>query len=232
MTHAEILSEVLAIAKANNACASEYRRAAQSKDMAQLAAVLRDNFHWSCNAQLLTADTITRWGLRDHGIHCNEDVTSGHCLASDSATVEASGSATVRAYDSATVEASDSATVEASGSATVVATNRATVVATNRATVEAYDSATVRAYDSATVRASDRATVVATNRATVEAYDSATVVASGSATVEAYDSATVEAYGSANIHAPLAPIEFKLNDRAVLRHGNTITAANGQTITF
>ncbi len=208
MTHAEILSEVLAIAKAQAACASEYRRAEQSKDMAELTAVLRDNFHWCCAQKLLTPDTITRWGLGDHGIHCNENVTSGYCLAYGSATVSAYGSATVSAYGSATVEASGSATVSAYGSATVSAYGSATV--------EAYDSATVEAYGSATV----------------EAYDSATVSAYGSATVEASDSATVEAYGRAYVYAPCAMIECKLNDHAVLRHGNTITAANGQTITF
>ena len=160
MTHSEILSEVLAIAKEGSACTSEYRRAAESTDMASLAEVLRDNFRWCCENDLLTADTITRWGLRAHGITCNEDVSSGYCLAS--------GSATVRAYGSATVRASGSATVEA--------------------------------------------------------YDSATV--------EAYDSATVIAYGSAYIHARYGAIECKLNDRAILRHGNTITAANGQTMTL
>lgn len=144
MTHSEILSEVLAIAKERSAYTSEYRRAAESTDMASLAEVLRDNFRWCCENDLLTADTITRWGLRAHGITCNEDVSSGYCLAC--------GSATVTAYDSATVEA--------------------------------------------------------------------------------YDSATVIAYGSAYIHARYGAIECKLNDRAILRHGNTITAANGQTITL
>ena len=160
MTHAEILSEVLAIAKERSACTSEYRRAAESTDMASLAAVLRDNFHWCCKNGLLTPDTITRWRLRDHGIACNEDVSSGYCLASDNATVIAS----------------DNATVRVSGSATV------------------------------------------------EAY--------GSATVRACDSATVIAYDSAYIYAPNGAIECKLNDRAILRHGNTITAANGQTMTL
>ena len=208
MTHSEILSEVLAIAREERACVSEYCRAAQSTDMASLAEVLRDNFRWCCENDLLTADTITRWGLRAHGITCNEDVSSGYCLASGSATVKASGSATVRACDSATVKAFDSATVRVYGSATV----------------EAFDSATVEAFDSATVKAY--------NSATVRAFDSATVEAYNNATVRAYGSATVRAYGSAYIHARYGAIECKLNDRAILRHGNTITAANGQTMTL
>ena len=216
MTHAQILSEVLSIAKEKKACASEYRRAAQSTDMASLAAVLRDNFHWCCDNWLLTADTITRWGLREYGITCNEDVSSGYCLATGSATVKASDRATVTAYDRATVEAF--------GSATVKASDRATVTAFGSATVEAYDRATVRAYGSATVKASDRATVTAFGSATVEASDRATV--------RAFGSATVKAFGSAYIHAPYNTIECKLNDSAILRHCNTITAANGQTLTL
>ena len=55
MTHSEILSEVLAIAREKQACVSEYCRAAQSTDMASLAEVLRDNFRWCCENDLLTA---------------------------------------------------------------------------------------------------------------------------------------------------------------------------------
>ena len=136
MTYEDIKAEVLASAKDKAACADQYRRASKASTLAELAKVIADNFHWCCDSGLLTADTITRWGLRDHGIYANEDVPSGcYGLATDSATVEAYGSATVEAYDSATVEAYDSATVRAYGSATV----------------EAYDSATVRAYDSAYV---------------------------------------------------------------------------------
>ena len=240
MTHAEILSEVLAIAKAKQACASEYGRAEKSKDMAELAAVLGDNFRWCCTNKLLTADTITRWGLREHGIRCNEDVTAGHCLVSGSATVRASGSATVdasdtatvRAYDRAAVRAYGSATVRASGSATVEAYGSATVEASGSATVRAYDRAAVRAYGSATVRASGIATVEASGSATVEASDMATVRAYDTATVRAYDIAAVEAYDTAYVHSPLTPIQCNLYDRAVLRHVNKITAANGETITF
>ncbi len=155
MTFDEIKSELLALAKvpAQNGTCTEYRRALHAENMEALSACIRDNFLWCCDHKVLTVDTITRWGLKAHGITANEDVHDACCLAYDSSTVTATGSSTVRAYGSSTVRAYGSSTVRAYDSSTVTAYGSSTVTAYGSSTVRAYGSSTVRAYDSSTVRA-------------------------------------------------------------------------------
>ena len=221
----ELKKIILERAHAAGACREQYGRAYKAENLADLMAVVRNNFYWAVNNRVIDGELIDTYKaeFNEGRIWHNENTAEGCLLASDSATVEASGSATVRASDSATVRASDSATVEASGSATVRAYDSATVRAYGSATVEASGSATVEAYGSATVEAYGSATVEASGSATVRAYGSATVRAYDSATVEAYGSATVEAYGSAYI-CSWSVKECQLNDHAVYRimESNTI----------
>jgi hypothetical protein len=202
MEYKDILSEVLAIAKAKSACADQYRRAAKSESLEALGQVLKDNFSWCCEAQLLTAETVTRWGLSAIGIYTNVDVDSAFLIASGSSTVRASGSSTVRAYGYSTVRASGSSTVTA------------------------YGYSTVRAYDSSTVRASGSSTVTAYGYSTVTACDSSTVRAYGYSTVRAYDSSTVRASGSSYINS-YSVIECNIEGDAILRYQGRITTATG-----
>ena len=126
MTYAEIQAEALAIAKDKGACFDQYRRAAKAEELAQLAQVLKDNFHWCCVHELLTPHTIVRWGLRPYGITSNEDVSSGYCLASGSATVRASGSAYVHApYGAIECKLSDQAILRHGG--TITSSNGQTI---------------------------------------------------------------------------------------------------------
>ena len=205
----ELKKIILERAHAARACREQYGRAYKAENLADLMAVVRDNFYWAVSTSIIDGELIDTYKaeFNEGRIWHNENTTEGCLLASGSATVEAYDSATVRASGRATVRAYDSATVRASGSATVEAYSRATVEAYGSATVEAYGRATVRAYDSATVRAS--------GSATVEAY--------GSATVEAYGSATVRAYDSAYI-CSWSVKECQLNDHAVYRimESNTI----------
>ena len=165
----ELKKIILERAHAARACREQYGRAYKAENLADLMAVVRDNFYWAVSTSIIDGELIDTYKaeFNEGRIWHNENTTEGCLLAS--------GSATVRAYDSATVRASGSATVEAY----------------SRATVEAYGSATVEAYGRATVRAYDSATVRASGSATVEAYGSATVEAYGSATVRAYDSAYI-----------------------------------------
>ena len=151
----ELKKIILERARAAGACREQYGRAYKAESLADLMAVVRDNFYWAVSNSVIDGELIDTYKseFNEGRIWHNENTTDGCLLASGSATVRASGSATVRAYDSATVEASGSATVEASGSATVRASGSATVRAYGSATVEASGSATVRASGSATVRA-------------------------------------------------------------------------------
>lgn len=171
----EIKSEVLRRAKEAKACTEQYGRAYKAATMAELCEVIKDNFTWVCENEVLTGDFVERYReeFAAEEIFVNVDVRSGFLLACDSATVEAYGSATVLACGSATVEAYDSATVLACGSATVTAWGSATVEAYDSATVEACDSATVRACNSATVRACGRAYCMSWNELDCKLHDEA-----------------------------------------------------------
>ena len=139
----ELKKIILERARAAGACRAQYGRAYKAENLADLMAVVRDNFYWAVNNSVIDGELIDAYKseFNEGRIWHNENISEGCLLASDSATVEASGSATVKAYGSATVKAY--------GSATVKAYDSATVEASDSATVKAYDSATVEAYDSA-----------------------------------------------------------------------------------
>ena len=147
----ELKKIILERARAAGACRAQYGRAYKAENLADLMAVVRDNFYWAVNNSVIDGELIDAYKseFNEGRIWHNENISEGCLLASDSATVEASGSATVKAYGSATVKAYGSATVKAYDSATVKAYDSATVEASDSATVKAYDSATVEAYDSA-----------------------------------------------------------------------------------
>ena len=152
---------ILGRAKEASACTEQYRRAYSSESFKELTTVIRDNFFWCVDNDVITGELIDEYKkeFADGGIWHNENVTEGYMIATGSATVDASGSATVDAYGSATVRAYGSATVRAFGSATVKASGSATVEASDNVTVDATGSATVRAYDNVTVEASGSAYV-------------------------------------------------------------------------
>jgi hypothetical protein len=144
---------IIDLCKQKGACEGEFKKLIAATDMPSLTDVLKANFHWCCNNEVLTGDIIDTYGLAEYGIRHNVDASGGYLLAWGSATVRAWGSATVRASGNAKVEASGSATVRAWDSATVQASDSATVQASGSATVQASGSATVRASDSAYIHA-------------------------------------------------------------------------------
>ena len=104
---------ILGRAKEASACTEQYRRAYSSESFKELTTVIRDNFFWCVDNDVITGELIDEYKkeFADGGIWHNENVTEGYMIATGSATVDASGSATVRAYDNVTVEASGSAYV-------------------------------------------------------------------------------------------------------------------------
>ena len=169
--------EILKRAKECKACESEYKKAYRSETFKELMQVIKDNFIYAAENNIIDAGLIETYKeqFNKNLIFCNEDAERGYLLACGSATVKAYNSATVYAKDNAYVKAYDSASVYAKDNAYVYAYNSATVTASDYATVIAYDSASVRAYNSATVIALDNASVYAHENAYVKAYNSATV---------------------------------------------------------
>jgi len=223
-----IKEEILTRAKSVGACDEQYKRAYKSESLLELCQVIKDNFIYCCNNNILNGELIDKYSdqFAEGNIWHNSNVESGFLLASGSSTVEASGSSTVKAFDSSTVRAFGSSTVEASGSSTVRAFGSSTVRAFGSSTVEAFDSSTVRAFDSSTVRASGSSTIRAFGSSTVRASGSSTVEASGSSTVKAFDSSTVRAFDSSYINS-YSRIECKISDKAILRYNDTIYTVGG-----
>ena len=161
----ELKKEILRRAHEARACSEEYGRAYKAETLDDLMQVVRDNFRWCTNNDVVDGALIDAYKEEFNAgkiWHNESSITEGFMLATDSASV--------KAYDSASVEAYDSASVKAYGSASV----------------KAYDSASVEAYDSASVKAY--------GSASVKAYGSASVKAYGSASVEAYGSAYVYSF--------------------------------------
>ena len=116
---------IIDLCKQKGACEEEFRKLVSATDMASFNDVLKANFHWCCNNEVLTGDIIDTYGLAEYGIRHNVDASGGYLLASGSATVLAWGSATVRASGNAAVLAWGSAAVRAWGNAKVRASDSA-----------------------------------------------------------------------------------------------------------
>ncbi len=151
----ELKRIILDRAHTASACKEQYGRAYRSETVEELMTVIKDNFNWATNNNVLDGSLIETYSdeFNANRIWHNHDCFNGYLIASGNATVRAFDNATVRAFDNATVRAFDNATVEAYGNATVEAYGNATVEAYGNATVEAYDNATVEAYGNATVEA-------------------------------------------------------------------------------
>ena len=215
----ELKEEILRRAHEAHACREEYGRAYKAETLDDLMQVVRDNFSWCTDNDVVDGALIDAYN-EEFNVgkiwHNESSITEGFMLATGSASVKAYDSASVEAYGSASVEAYDSASVKAYDSASVEAYGSASVKAYDSASVEAYGSASVEAYDSASVKAYGSASVEAYGSASVKAYDSASVEAYDSASVEAYGSASVEAYGSAYVYSFIIK-ECKLHNHAIYR---------------
>ncbi|MDR0970528.1 MAG: hypothetical protein LBM67_08350 [Lentimicrobiaceae bacterium] len=147
--------EILLRAKENDACVEQYKEAYNSADFEELFIVIKRNFIWCCENNVINASLFDDFNeiLKEHKIYGNLSSNEGYIYAWDNATVEAWGNATVYALDNATVKAWGNATVKALDNATVEAWGNATVEAWDNATVKALDNATVEAWGNATVEA-------------------------------------------------------------------------------
>ena len=145
---------ILERAHAAGACREQCGRAYKAENLADLMAVVRDNFYWAVNTSVIDGELIDAYKseFNEGRIWHNENISKGCLLASGSATVRASGSATVRASGSATVEAYDSATVRAYGSATVEAYGSAYICSWSVKECQLNDHAIYRIMKSNTIR--------------------------------------------------------------------------------
>ena len=245
-------TEILARAKAANACTEQYSRALHAETLDALLDVVRDNFGWAVNAGVLTGEFIDEWKdeFATGRIWHNCNVENGYLLATEgrveargnatvvaggnasvvawgNSSVVAWGNATVVARDNSSVEAWGNATVEARGNATVKAWGNATVVAWGNATVVAWDNSSVEAGGNSSVEVGDNSSVVAWGNSSVVAWGNATVVAWGNSSVVAGDNSSVVA-GDNSYTTSYGVIECKLNGHAIhrIRKTNTIRYAD------
>ena len=111
----ELKSKILRVAKYQSACSEQYKRAYAAETMAALCGVIKDNFHWCCNSEVITGALIDEFkaDFGKENIFHNEAVIGAYLVATGQSTVRAYGQSTVRAYDQSTVKAYDQSTVRA-----------------------------------------------------------------------------------------------------------------------
>lgn len=109
-------NELLARAKAADACAEQYSRALHAETMDSLLAVVRDKFRWAVRNNVLTGEFIDEWKdeFATGNIWHNCNVENGYLLATEgrfvargNSSVEARGNSSVEAYDNSSVVAYD-----------------------------------------------------------------------------------------------------------------------------
>lgn len=101
-------NELLARAKAADACAEQYSRALHAETMDSLLAVVRDNFRWAVRNDVLTGEFIDEWKdeFATGNIWHNCNVENGYLLATEGRFV-ARGNSSVVARGNSSVEAWD-----------------------------------------------------------------------------------------------------------------------------
>ena len=141
-------NELLARAKAADACAEQYSRALHAETMDSLLAVVRDNFRWAVRNDVLTGEFIDEWKdeFAAGSIWHNHNVKNGYLLATEgrfvargNSSVVARGNSSVVARDNSSVEAWDNSSVEAWDNSSVVARGNSSVVARGNSYTTSYD---------------------------------------------------------------------------------------------
>ena len=162
--------EILARAKAADACAEQYSRALHAETLDELLAVVRDNFLWAVDNNVIHGGFIDKWKdeFAAGRIWHNCDVENGYLLATEGRFV-ARGNSSVVARGNSSVEACDNSSVEACDNSSVVAWDNSSVVAWDNSSVEACDNSSVEACDNSSVVAWDNSSVVARGNSSVEA---------------------------------------------------------------
>ena len=77
--------EILKRAKNERACIDEYKKAYLSDNASGLIKIIKDNFYWCCENQIIDADLIEKhkkiFGANE--IWLNRSISSGFVIASD-----------------------------------------------------------------------------------------------------------------------------------------------------
>ena len=204
--------EILARAKAADACAEQYSRALHAETLDELLAVVRDNFLWAVNNDVIYGGFIDKWKdeFAAGRIWHNCDVEDGYLLATEGRFV---------AWGNSFVAAWGNSSVAAWGNSSVVARDNSSVEAWGNSSVAARDNSSVVAWDNSSVVAWGNSSVVARKNSSVEAWGNSSVVAWGNSSVAAWGNSYTT---SSDV------IECLLNERAIhrIRKTNTIRYAD------
>ena len=164
--------ELLARAKAADACAVQYSRALHAETADALLAVVRDNFNWAVRNDVLTGEFIDAWKdeFAAGRIWHNCDVENGFLLATEGRFV-ARGNSSVEAWGNSSVEARGNSSVEAWGNSSVVARGNSSVEARDNSSVVAWGNSSVEAWDNSSVEAWGNSSVVAWGNSYTTSYN-------------------------------------------------------------
>ena len=148
--------EILARAKAADACAKQYSRALHAETLDELLAVVRDNFLWAVDNDVIYGGFVDKWKdeFAAGRIWHNCDVENGYLLATEgrfvacgNSSVVARGNSSVVARGNSFVVAWDNSSVVACGNSSVVACGNSSVVAWDNSSVVARGNSYTTSYD-------------------------------------------------------------------------------------
>ena len=132
--------EILARAKTAGACRDQYSRALHAETLDALLDVVRDNFLWAVNNNVISGGFIDKWKdeFAAGRIWHNCDVENGYLLATEGRFV-ARGNSSVVAWDNSSVVAWGNSSVEARDNSSVEAWDNSSVVARDNSYTISYD---------------------------------------------------------------------------------------------
>lgn len=177
----ELKEEILRRAKREGGCVNQYKAAYQATTYEKLFQVIKDNFVWACENNVLDAGLIEKYKevFNDNSIYCNESSDTGFVFVTDGDSLEMHGDAIVVVKGNASIKAYDEVSVYAYGNSIVDAYDGSVIMAYNNSQVESYYQSRVVAFDNAEVKAFGKSIVCCHGKSVINSNDFTTVHAFG-----------------------------------------------------
>ncbi|MDR2291868.1 MAG: hypothetical protein LBE11_00135 [Prevotellaceae bacterium] len=169
----ELKKDILERAKLNGSCIIEYRSAANANNLTTLMRVVKRNFVWCCQRDIITGSMINKYQdmFNDSEIFYNQDVKYGYLLL-DEGEKTACGNTYVFATNKSTINADCHAMIIADKSAHVIAHNDTFVTMLDTSTGRFYGRARVEVFGNTEIELNDSSTAyVYSNPKSIAGHD-------------------------------------------------------------
>jgi hypothetical protein len=200
-TYEKFREEIIQLCKENSDCKEEFKKLVSAETEAGFCTVLKDNFYWCVENNIVTEQTVTKYKeiFNRNSIYCNEDVENGYLIVTGKSKVHAICNSKVYARGNSKVYARGNSKVYATGKSVVYAYENSRVYAHGNSKVYAYDNSEVIAIDNSEVSVNDNSVVYAYDNSEVIAYDNSEVRARGNSEVYARGNSVVYAYENSKV---------------------------------